>query len=74
MIEAKSFPKGSAVKNLSAMQETHEMWVPTLSQEDPLEEGMEAHSRILPKESYGKQSLACHSPQGHKQSDMTEVI
>ena len=50
------------------------MWVPTLSQEDPLEEGMEAHSRILPKESYGKQSLACHSPQGHKQSDMTEVI
>ena len=32
------------VKNLPAMQE---MWVPSLGQEDPLEEGLETHSSIL---------------------------
>ena len=32
------------LKNLSAMQET---WVQLLGQEDPLEEEMAAHSRIL---------------------------
>ena len=32
------------VKNLSAMQET---WVRSLSQEDPLEKGMDAHSNIF---------------------------
>ena len=32
------------VKNLPAKQET---WVQSLSREDPLEEGMETHSRIL---------------------------
>ena len=35
------------VKNLPAMQETEEMWVPTLGQEDPLEEGMAVYSSIL---------------------------
>ena len=38
------FPSGSAVKNLSAMQETQ---VQSLDQEDPLEEGMATHSSIL---------------------------
>ena len=38
------FPGGSAVKNLLAMQE---MWVPSLGQEDPLEEGTATHSSIL---------------------------
>ena len=32
------------VKNLPAMQET---WVRSLGREDPLEEGMATHSRIL---------------------------
>ena len=32
------------VKNLSAVQET---WVPSLGWEDPLEEGLAAHSSIL---------------------------
>ena len=36
---------GSAVKNLPAMQE--ETWVPSLGQEDPLEEGMATHSSTL---------------------------
>ena len=35
------------VKNLPAMQETQEMWVPFLGQEDPLEKEMATHSSIL---------------------------
>ena len=40
------FPSGSAIKNLLAMQET-QMWVGSLGQEDPLDEGMAIHSIIL---------------------------
>ena len=39
-----TFPGGSAVKNLPAMQET---WVRSLGREDPLEEEMESHSSVL---------------------------
>ena len=35
------------VKNLPAMQKSQEMWVQSLSQEDPLEEEMATHSIIL---------------------------
>ena len=35
------------VKNLSARQETQEMWVPSLGSEDPLEEEMAPHCSIL---------------------------
>ena len=42
-----SFPSGSAVKNLPAMQESQETQVLSLGQEDPLEEGMVTHARIL---------------------------
>ena len=35
------------VKNLPAMQETQEMQIHSLGQEDPLEEGMATHSSIL---------------------------
>ena len=44
-----SLPGSSAVKNLPAMQkmqQTQETWVRSLSQEDPLEEGMATHSSI----------------------------
>ena len=34
------FPGGSLVKNPPAMQEMQEIWVQSLGQEDPLEEGM----------------------------------
>ena len=40
-------PHGSVVKILPAMQEPQEMWVRSLGQEDPLEEGMATHSSIL---------------------------
>ena len=35
------------VKNLPAIQETQEMWVRSLGQQDPLEEEMATHSSIL---------------------------
>ena len=39
-----SFPGGSVLKNLTAMQET---WVRSLSWEDPLEKGKATHYSIL---------------------------
>ena len=52
---------GSAIKNLLAIQEHHEIWVQSLNREDPLEEGTAAHSsiltwRILWTEEHGLQS------------------
>ena len=41
------FPGGSAVKNPPAVQEIQEMWVRSLGQEDPLEEGMATQSSVL---------------------------
>ena len=42
------FLGGSVVKNLPAIQKTQEvLWVQSLGQEDPLEEGMATHSSIL---------------------------
>ena len=38
------YPDGSAVENLSAMQDT---WVQSLNWEDPLEKGMATHSSII---------------------------
>ena len=35
------------VRNSPVMQETQEMWVQSLSQKDPLEEGMATHSSVL---------------------------
>ena len=41
------FPSGSAVKDLPVGQEMQEMWVKSLGQKDPLEEGMVIRSSIL---------------------------
>ena len=43
-VELESFPDGSAVKNLPAMQETR---IQSLGREDPLEEDMATRSSIL---------------------------
>ena len=54
------YPGGSSVKNLPAKQET---WARSLSQKDPLEEGMATHTGILdwkipwPEEPGGLQSI-----------------
>ena len=41
------FPSGSAIKNLSAMLEVQEMRLQSLGWENPPEEEMATHSRIL---------------------------
>ena len=55
----KGFPGGSVVKNPLAMQE---MWVPSLGQEDPREEGMAFTPVYLPGESHGQRTLVGYSP------------
>jgi len=45
------------------MQET---WVPSLGQEDPLEEEMATHSSILAWEIPWTEELVSYSPWGHK--------
>ena len=59
------------VKNLPAVQET---WVQSLGQENPLEEEMATHSRILDGKSYGQRSLADYSLWGCKELDITERL
>ena len=43
----REYPSGSMVENPPAMQDLQEMQVQSLGGEDPLEEGMAAHSGIL---------------------------
>ena len=57
------------VKNLPAGQETR---VLLLGWEDPLQEGMAAHSSILAGEFHGQRSLVGYSPWVHKELDVTE--
>ena len=60
------------VKHLTATQNT---WVRSLGWEDPLEKEMATHSSILAWEiSWTEESGRLYSPQGHKESDMTERL
>ena len=67
-------PAAQRVKNLPAMQETWQMWIQPLDQEDPLEEEMATHSSILAwkipwtGEPGGQQSMES------QESDTTEHI
>ena len=60
-------PPGSLVaqmvKNPPAMRD---IWVQSLSWEDPLEKGMATHSSILAWEFYGQRSQVGYSPWGHR--------
>ena len=60
------FPSGTVVKNLPANQESQEMWVQSLGQEDPLEEAWKPTAVLLPGKSHGQRSLVGYSPRGHK--------
>ena len=60
------------VRNLAAVQEMEETWLPSLGQEGPLEEGVAAHSNILAWRIPGQRSLVGYSPWGHKESDTPE--
>ena len=57
------------VKNPPAMQETQ---VPSLGREDPLEEGVAAHSSILAWGVPWTEEPGGYSPRGHTASDMTQ--
>ena len=50
------------------MQETQEMHIQSLGQEDPLEKEMATTPVLLPGKSHGKRSLAGYSPWGRKES------
>ena len=52
----------------------HKTQVRSLGQEDPLEQEMAPCSSILPRRSHGQRSLAAYSPQGCRESDMTEQV
>ena len=65
------FPRGSAVRNPPAMQETREMWVRSLGQGDPLEEEVATSSSILARTVHGGHKLettelACRKGVGEK--------
>ena len=65
-----SFPGGSALKNLSAKQDTH---VPSLGWEDPLEKEMATHSSILAWK-IPQRSLAEESIGSQKESNMIKQL
>ena len=60
-------------KNPLPVQETWETWVWSLGWEDPVEEGLAAHSSILPGESHRHGILAHYGPQGQEELDTTEA-
>ena len=62
------------VKNPPAMHDTHETWVRSLGWKDSLEKEMAIHSSILAWEIPWMGRLAGYSPQGLRESDMTEQL
>ena len=54
------------VKNLPAKQQTQEMWVQSLGQEDPMEKGMAIHSNILAWKIPWQRRLVGYCSWGHK--------
>ena len=65
-------PMAQWVKNLPAMQETKEMWVPSLGWEDTLEEEMATHSSILAWKIPWTEAPGGLQSMGRKESNMTE--
>ena len=61
------------VRNLHAMLEMQKTWVPSLGQEDPLEEGMATRSSILTWEIPWKEETDGLQSVGVSESDTTEV-
>ena len=51
-----------------------EMWVQSMSQEDPWRIKWQPTPGFLPGKSHGQRSLVGYSPQGQKESDMTEQL
>ena len=62
------------MKNLPAVQETLEIWVRFLGWEDPLEEGIAAHSSILAWRLPWTEEPGGLQSRGLKESDTTGAI
>ena len=69
---SRGFPDDSVVKNLPEVQETQEMQIPSLGQEDPLEKELATRSSVLAWEIHGQRSLVGYSLCGRKELDVTE--
>ena len=67
------FPGDSTVKNLPAEQKQQETWDWSLGGEDPLEEGMAAHSSILAWRIPRTEEPGGLYSMGHKELDTTEA-
>ena len=67
------FPRGSAVKNLPAMQEPQKTGVQCMVGEICWRRAWQPTLVFLPGESHGQRSLAGYSPWDHKESDRTEA-
>ena len=68
-----SFPCGAVIKNLPAMQELQETWVPSLGWEDPQRRAWQPTPVFLLAKPHGQRRLVGYGPQGHKESDTTEA-
>ena len=66
---AKDFPGGLDGK--ASVSTMREIWVQSLGQEDPLEEGMATHSGILAWRIPWTEEPGSYSPWGLKESDTT---
>ena len=64
--KGKEFCGGSVVKNLPAIQETQEMWVQHLGQEDPWRRKWQPTPVFLSREFYGQRSAGGYSPWIHR--------
>ncbi|CAI9165442.1 unnamed protein product [Rangifer tarandus platyrhynchus] len=67
------FPSGSVVKNPHAMQETQEIPVRSLGQEDPLKKEMATHSSIFAWKIPWSEEPGRLQPKVHKELDTTEA-
>ena len=62
------------IKNLPEVQETQEMWVRSLGQEESLEKGMATHSSLLAWKILWTEEPGGLWSMGHKASDTTETF
>ena len=64
-----TWPSGSAIKSLPALQE---LWILFVGQEDPLEKQMATHSSILAWKILWTEDPLGYLPLDHKELDMTK--
>ena len=62
------------VKNCLPIQETQEMWILSLDQEDPLEKEMATTLAFLPGKFHGQRSLEGYSPWDCKELDIPKHV